>query len=247
LREKGIKDETVRLQVFLARAGVASRRAAENIISSGRVQVNGITITAMGVKVRNSDIILLDGKPLHAENRKLHLALNKPEGYICSSNDPQGRPLALDLLSSKYKERLYNIGRLDYLSCGLILFTNDGRFASKLSHPGCGFEKEYMVEATGYISDAVIDAFNNGITIENIYYKAKYARRTGEKSVKIILIEGKNREIRRVFSHFHLHPALLRRVRIGPVLLGDLAPAQSRSLTEPELEDLNKSIVKNQG
>jgi 23S rRNA pseudouridine2605 synthase len=243
--EKSIKGEKKRLHVFLARAGVASRRAAESIIASGRVQVNGETITAMGSKIRDSDIVLLDGKPLYAENRKLHLALNKPEGYICSSNDPQGRPLALDLISSKYKERLYNVGRLDYLSCGLILFTNDGYFASKLSHPGCGFEKEYVVEATGYISDTVIDAFNNGITIEDVYYKAKYAERTGRKSVRIILVEGKNREIRRILSNFHLHPSLLCRVRIGPVLLGDLTPAQSRPLTEPELDDLNKFIVEN--
>ena len=228
---------SIRLQVYLSHAGIASRRTAEDIIASGRVSVNGVTITTQGSKVEEGDIVLLDGKEVHLENTMIRLALNKPPGYICTSNDPQGRPLALSLLPS-IKERLYNVGRLDYQSCGLIFFTNDGNFASRLGHPSSEIEKEYIVEATGILPDAVIEAFNSGITIEGEFYKAKSAEKTGRKSLRIILVEGKNREIRRVFSHFHLHPALLRRVRIGPVLLGNLGEGSSRPLTDREIGEL---------
>ncbi|MDR0323420.1 MAG: rRNA pseudouridine synthase [Treponema sp.] len=232
-----MRGKNIRLQVFLSRAGIASRRAAEGIIAQGRVSVNGSIITSQGSKVEEGDTILLDGKPLQLENCYHYLVLNKPPGYICSSSDPQGRPLALDLLP-KTKERLYSVGRLDFLSCGLIFFTNDGNFANSLGHPKLELEKEYVVEASGPIPDSTIEAFNNGITVEDVFYKAKSAIRTGRKSLRIVLIEGKNREIRRVFSHFHLHPTLLRRVRIGPVLLFDLPEGTSRSLTKNEIEKL---------
>ncbi|MDR0321070.1 MAG: rRNA pseudouridine synthase [Treponema sp.] len=231
------KVRSIRLQVYLSHAGIASRRTAEDIIAQGRVSVNGVTVTAQGSKVEEGDIVILDGKEIHLENRMIRLALNKPSGYICTSNDPQGRPLALSLLPSM-KERLYNVGRLDYLSCGLIFFTNDGTFANRLGHPSSEIEKEYIVEATGILPDSVIEAFNSGITIEGENYKAKSAEKTGRKSLRIILVEGKNREIRKVFSHFHLHPSLLRRVRIGPVLLGNLAEGSSRPLTDKEIGEL---------
>lgn len=231
------RGRSIRLQVFLSHAGVASRRAAEEIIASGRVSVNGVTITAQGTKVEEGDTVLLDGKPVMPETKKHYIALNKPPGYICSSGDPQGRPLALSLLPAQ-KERLYNVGRLDFLSCGLIFFTNDGAFAARLGHPSCGLEKEYIVEATGIIPDEAVDAFCGGITIEDVYYKAKTAEKTGRKSMRIVLVEGKNREIRRVFSHFHLHPSVLRRVRIGGVLLGDLPEGSSRPLSQKEISEL---------
>jgi 23S rRNA pseudouridine2605 synthase len=237
LKNSSLRGRSIRLQVFLSHAGVASRRACEEIIADGRVSVNGITVTAQGCKVEDGDIVLLDGKPVQTESRLLHLALNKPAGFLCSSSDPQGRPLALDLLP-KAGERLYSVGRLDFLSCGLIFFTNDGGFAARLGHPACGLEKEYAVEATGVIPDEVIEAFNAGVTIEGVRYKAKTAEKTGRKSLRVVLVEGKNREIRRVFSHFHLHPALLRRVRIGPVLLGGLPEGSTRPLTNSEIKDL---------
>jgi len=232
-----LKEKNIRLQVYLSHAGVASRRACEEIIASGRVSVNGAVITSQGTKVNDGDIVLFDGKLLKPESRLVHLALNKPPGYICTSNDPQGRPLALSLLSDS-TERLYSVGRLDYLSCGLIFFTNDGNFANILGHPKSGLEKEYIVEASGPIPDIAIEAFNSGITIEDVYYKAKTAERTGWKSLRIVLVEGKNREIRRVFSHFHLHPILLRRIRIGSVLLGSQPEGTSRFLTDKEIKEL---------
>jgi 23S rRNA pseudouridine2605 synthase len=197
----------------------------------------------MGTKVGEGDVVLFDGKPVLPESRLLYLALNKPSGYICTSSDPQGRPLALSLLPSSIKERLYSVGRLDFLSCGLIFFTNDGKFAGFLGHPGSGLEKEYIVEATGVIPDAVAEAFNAGITIDGEHYRAKSAEKTGRKTLRIVLVEGKNREIRRVFSHFHLHPAVLRRIRVGTVLLDKLPEGSSRPLTDNEIKDLMKKSI----
>ena len=228
----------LRLQVFLARAGVSSRRAAEVIIASGRVSVNGVTAREKGTKVFPGDTVLLDGKPVRPEKRRLYIAMNKPPGYICASSDPQGRPLALDLLPENISERLYNVGRLDFMSCGLIFFTNDGEFAARLGHPSSGLEKEYLVEATGHIPEEVEEAFLRGITVEGEHYQARIVRRIGSRALKIVLVEGKNREIRRVFSHFHLHPHRLRRIRIGPIRLGELAEGDCRPLDEFELEAL---------
>ena len=226
------------MQVFLAHAGVASRRASEDLILQGRVSVNGQAINVMGTKVFPGDIVSLDGKNISTEKQMHYLALNKPAGYLCSSYDPQGRQLALDLLPADIKERLYSLGRLDYQSCGLVLFTNDGNFTAKTEHPSTAPEKEYIVEASGVIPEAVCGAFLEGIEIENIFYKALKAELTGKKSIRIVLIEGKNREIRRVFSHFHLHPLRLCRIRIGPVLLGDLKEGKTRPLSNFELKEL---------
>jgi 23S rRNA pseudouridine2605 synthase len=231
------------LQVFLAHAGIASRRAAEGIIAGGRVSVNGVIIREQGSKVFPSDTVLVDGKLVQAEERSIYLALNKPPGYICSSSDPQGRPLALNLLPEQITERIYNIGRLDFMSCGLIFFTNDGDFAAKLGHPGSSLEKEYIVEATGHIPDETVQAFTEGITIEGEHYQAHSVERVGSRCIKIVLIEGKNREIRKIFSHFHLHPSRLRRIRIGSVWLGDLAEGESRPLAKYELDKLKNIVI----
>jgi 23S rRNA pseudouridine2605 synthase len=225
----------VRLQVFLAHAGLASRRASEQLIAQGRVALNGQIITVPGTKVLPGDEVAVDGRLLQTETRLHYLALHKPPEYLCSSHDPQGRRLALELLPRDISERLYNVGRLDYLSSGLILFTNDGDFAARMSHPRSEIEKEYLVESTGIISDDVVRAFLEGVIIEEICYKALDIQRLGRKMLKIVLIEGKNREIRRVFSHFHLHPKRLERIRIGSILLGDLVEGKTRPLTDKEL------------
>jgi 23S rRNA pseudouridine2605 synthase len=228
----------VRIQVFLARAGVASRRASEKLILEGRVRVNDRLITVLGEKVLPGDKVCLDGIPVKAEARLRYLALYKPPRYICSSSDPQNRPLALDLFPAEISERLYSVGRLDFLSSGLILFTNDGDFAARVGHPSSGIEKEYLVEAVGSIPDTVVEAFAQGIDIEGIRYRAKDIERTGRKSLRICLVEGKNREIRRVFSHFHLHPQRLHRIRVGPVGVGNLEEGEYRPLTGKELSIL---------
>jgi 23S rRNA pseudouridine2605 synthase len=238
------EDKAIRLHVYLAHAGVASRRTAEGFITAGRVSVNGRTVSVLGTKVVPDDVVCLDGKPIRIETCSWYLVLNKPPGYICSSYDPEGRPLALELLPPDIQERLYNVGRLDYRSSGLIIFTNDGDFAAQVSHPSAGIEKEYVVEASGIIPDTVPEEFSKGVLIDGIVYRAEEIEKLGRKSLRVVLIEGKNREIRRVFSYFHLHPVKLCRVRIGPVHVGTLAEGTSRSLTVQEREKLVNLRIK---
>jgi 23S rRNA pseudouridine2605 synthase len=237
------ENKDLRLQTYLAHAGVASRRSSEKLILDGRVSVNGRVVTVMGEKVREGDAVALDGVPVKPEERLLYLVLHKPQGYLCSSRDPLGRPLARDLFDRDIRERIYNVGRLDYLSSGLVIFTNDGDFAAGISHPSAGIEKEYLVEAAGPVPDAAVEAFCQGITIEGVRYRAEKIERSGRRSLRIVLVEGKNREIRRVFSHFHLHPERLHRVRIGPVTIGDLAGGASRPLTGEEMKVLTAAAA----
>jgi 23S rRNA pseudouridine2605 synthase len=201
----------------------------------------------MGTKVGEGDTVFLDGVQVTAEQRLHYLALNKPPGYLCSSRDPQGRQLALELLPKTITERLYNVGRLDYLSSGLIFFTNDGNFASRLVHPGSNIEKEYLVESTVPIPDRAIDGFLEGITIEDEQYRALRIQRLDRKTLRIVLVEGKNREIRKVFSHFRLHPSLLRRIRIGTIELGYLPEGESRPLAPGELSGLINQPAETKG
>ena len=238
-RENPETGAPIRLQVYLAHAGVASRRAAEKLIAEGRVTVNGRQVTIPGEKVLPADEVCFDGKQVKTESRLLYLVLNKPPLYISSSFDPQGRPLALDLLPP-CPERLYSVGRLDYRSSGLIIFTNDGAFAAHAGHPRAEIEKEYLVESTVPIPDRAVEEFARGVIVEGVLYQAREIEKTGKKSLRVVLVEGKNREIRRVFSHFHLHPEKLQRIRIGPVGLGDLKEGESRSLTKHELSCLLK-------
>jgi len=237
--EPGLSAENkpMRLQVYLAHAGVASRRTAETFVSQGRVTVNGRLVTTPGEKVLPCDDVRFDGMAVKAESTMLYLVLNKPPLYICSSFDPQGRPLALDLLPQRHV-RLYNVGRLDYRSSGLIIFTNDGEFAAHIGHPRADLEKEYLIESKSPIPETLVEEFARGLIIDGILYRAHFIEKTGKKSLRVVLIEGKNREIRRVFSHFHQHPERLQRIRIGPVSLGNLKEGEFRPLSTEELNKL---------
>ena len=161
--ESSAGEKAVRLQVFLAHCGVASRRASEKIITDGRVTVNGAVITELGTKVLPSDEVCVDGKTITLEEQKRYVLLNKPAGYVCSLSDEKGRPVAADLLKKAFSERLYNVGRLDMFSSGLIIFTNDGDFAARLSHPSSELEKEYIVDTSLPIPPQLAVDFKKGI------------------------------------------------------------------------------------
>lgn len=229
--------EGTRLQAFLAHAGVASRRASERIILEGRVAINGRVASELGVRVKPGDAVTLDGRPLGPEGRKRYLLLNKPAGYISAMSDPEGRPLAADLLKG-VEERVYNVGRLDQWSSGLLLFTNDGELASLLVHPSGGIEKEYEIVADAPLGDDFFPLFRDGIEIDGVTYRASSIERTGPDSARVVLIEGKNREIRRVLERFGRRAKTLRRVRIGNIAIGNLAEGSFRELSEIELESL---------
>ena len=224
----------MRLQVYLAHAGVASRRACEKIIAEGRVFVNGTLVTDMGSKVRTGDTVLLDGKPVHPEARKCYVLLNKPAGFVCTLSDEKGRPTAADLLKETYSERLYNIGRLDMFSSGAILFTNDGDFAAKIEHPSAQIEKEYVIETTQDFPPELLTRFERGIRVDGIFYKCRSAAAVNRRKLRIVLVEGKNREIRRVLDSFNCTIKRLVRVRIGSLELGNLKAGEFRNLTANE-------------
>lgn len=233
-----------RLQAFLAHCGVASRRASEKIILDGRVSVNGQIITELGTKVSFSDVVEVDGKKISLEEKKRYILLNKPAGFVCSSSDEKGRPVAADLLKEKYSERLYNVGRLDMYSKGMILFTNDGDFAAKLSHPSSQLEKEYIVETSQNVTEDFCNRFEKGIRVEGTFYKCKKCEILKPRKIKIVLIEGKNREIRTVLESENIGTKSLVRVRIGNVNLDELKPGESRELTSFEVHGLLKLCEK---
>ena len=230
----------IRLQVYLAHSGVASRRASEKIIADGRVTVNGNVVTELGTKVTSSDTVCVDGKEIKPEEVKRYVLLNKPAGYVCSLSDEKDRPIASDILKETYSERLYNVGRLDMFSQGLIIFTNDGEFASKLSHPSAELEKEYIVESSQPLPKDLAEEFEKGVRVDNVFYKCKSARDLNSHKMKVVLIEGKNREIRNVFASRDVVIRKLTRVRIGNVQIGELKPGQFRDLTEQEVSGLLK-------
>lgn len=228
----------LRLQVFLSHCGVASRRAAEKIILDGRVSVNGNIITELGTKVSQKDEVLVDGKKIQMEAVKRYVLLNKPAGFVCSSSDEKGRAVACDLLKDKYSERLYNVGRLDMYSKGMIIFTNDGDFAAKLSHPSSQIEKEYIVETSQDVPEDFPNKFERGIRVEGKFYKCVRCEIIKARKLKIVLIEGKNREIRNVLNSQNIGTKSLVRVRIGNVTLDELKPGDCRDLTQKEVQNL---------
>lgn len=231
----------VRLQKLLADAGLASRRASEKMILAGEVQVNGRVVTELGSKVNPAeDRVTVGGQPVKAK-RKLYLAINKPKGYLCSRADEHGRPLLSDLLPREWGN-LYSVGRLDYNSEGLIFYTNDGDFSLHLTHPRYGMTKKYMVSVVGKVEPGILAKFTEGVFHEGEKLKAEKARLVKASNsyalVEIILKEGKNREIRRLFESQGIEVERLQRVQIGPIKLGELPQGKWRTLTEAEIKSL---------
>ncbi len=240
VNEEFKEKDSYRLQHYMAKAGVASRRASEQIILAGRVSVNGVTVTELGTKVGTKDKVCVDGKEIRLETAMRYVLLNKPAGYVCSLADEKGRPVASDLLKDAYSERLYNVGRLDMFSCGLIIFTNDGNFAAKLSHPSAELEKEYIVDTSLPLPRSLADDFMDGIRIDGVFYRCKEAEELNARRMRIVLVEGKNREIRRVFESREIGIKALTRIRIGCVGIEGLQVGQFRDLTQKEVQALLK-------
>lgn len=239
-------EKLYRLQHYMALCGVASRRASEVIIADGRVEVNDEKVLNPAVKVTLKDKVFVDGKQIFPEETKRYILLNKPAGYVCTSSDEKGRPIAADLLKSTYSERLYNVGRLDMFSSGLIIFTNDGEFARTLSHPSAELEKEYIVEASTSMPRYLASEFEKGVRIDNVFYKCQSCRELNSRKMRIVLIEGKNREIRKVYEHFNTNIKSLDRVRIGSVSKENLESGKFRELTQSEVKSLLKLCKKNE-
>jgi 23S rRNA pseudouridine2605 synthase len=231
----------VRLQKFLAEAGVASRRAAEQFILDGRVAVNGKTVRQLGTKVDPvHDKVAVDGKPVRAR-KKLYVALHKPAGCLCSHADEPGRPTIYDLLPKEW-QIVHSVGRLDFNSEGLIFLTNDGQFALRLTHPRYGVRKKYVATIEGEVNGEMLKRFTQGIFDGGERLKALSARLvSGSRArsvVELELGEGKNREVRRLFESQGLVVKRLQRMQIGKIKLGELKPGRWRTLTETEIKTL---------
>ncbi|MDD6887547.1 MAG: pseudouridine synthase [bacterium] len=231
----------MRLQKYLADAGVASRRACEALIAAGRVRVNGAT-AAIGQSVEAGDTVELDGKPVACAQRHVVILFYKPRGVVCTSEDPEGRRTVQDYFRD-LPERLYNVGRLDLNSEGLLLMTNDGALAHRLTHPHFGVEKTYYVVCDGKVTASDFAKLTNGVLLDDgMTAPARVdcisTTQRGDTSFLITIHEGRNRQIRRMAEAIGHRTLRLKRERFGCLELGTLKPGEWRYLTESELTSL---------
>ncbi len=243
------QQEGERLARFLAHAGIASRRHAEELIAAGRVQVNGLTVTTQGSRIDpEHDKVSVDGKPVAAPARHVYILLHKPVGYVTTARDPQGRPTVLDLLPPElHRLRVYPVGRLDIDTSGLLLLTNDGDVALRLSHPRYSMEKHYHALVQGCPTRAQLEALREGVNIteddgrthRTAPAQARILRRSGPNCwLTLTLHEGRKRQVRRMLATAGHSALQLVRVGIGPLTLGDLAVGQWRYLTDKEVKTI---------
>ncbi len=239
--------EGVRLQKVLAQAGVASRRAAELMIEEGRVEVNGETILEQGRRVDPAvDTIRVDGARIPPPRRHAYLVLNKPKGVVCTMDDPEGRPTIVDLLGRHGRERVFHVGRLDTDTEGMLLLTNDGDFAQRMMHPRYELPKTYVAEVEGLVDNPTLKKLSKGVRLEDGWVNpdaVKLGLRTEQRTmVTVVLHEGRNRVVRRMFDAVGHPVRRLSRVQIGPVKMGQLPAGAIRELTRDELGALLDAV-----
>ena len=240
-----------RLQKIIAAAGICSRRKAEELILAGRVQINGQVVTELGTKADASrDHIRVDGKLLQGPERLRYFAVNKPKGYVTTMSDPEKRPTVMELIRGG--ERVFPVGRLDYASEGLLLMTNDGELANALTRAAAKVEKTYLVKVSGKPKESDLDQLRGGMMIERgkpgshegrvmtAPAKVRLVRAGDNPWYELTLIEGRNREIRKMFEEIGHHAEKIRRVGYGPLVL-DVEPGQVRELTAEEVEKLKRA------
>jgi 23S rRNA pseudouridine2605 synthase/23S rRNA pseudouridine2604 synthase len=226
----------MRLQKFLSEAGVCSRRRGEEYIREGRVRVNSKIVTQLGTKVDSEkDRVEFDGKVIALKSEPMYIMLNKPKGYVTSCSHP-GEKIVLDLID--IPERVYPIGRLDKDSIGLLILTNDGRLHYRLSHPSFDHEKEYDVTVSKPITDGSLRKIASGLPMMGTKTRPAKIRRISSTRFRIILQEGRNRQVRRMVRKVGNHVTRLKRIRVSNVKLGRLDEGAWRNLTEKEKEEL---------
>jgi 23S rRNA pseudouridine2605 synthase len=235
--------EGVRLQKVLASAGIASRRNAEIMIDEGRVEVNGQIVLEQGRRVDpETDVIRVDGSRIPSARRHLYLVFNKPRGVVTTMDDPEGRPTVSDYLKRRSREGLFHVGRLDTDTEGVLLLTNDGEFAHRMTHPSYEVPKNYLAEVTGVVENPTLKRLVKGVRLEDGWVrpdKVKLVQRGGDKTLlQVSLHEGRNRIVRRLFDAVGHPVRRLSRISVGPVKLGQLGLGEMRELTRDELGTL---------
>ncbi len=242
-KERELFMSEIRLQKYLAEAGVASRRKCEELIAMGRIEVNGQVVTVPGTKITGKEVITVDGREIIQEQKKVYILLNKPVGYISTSKDQFSRKTVLDLVET-VKERIYPVGRLDYDTSGLIILTNDGELANKLTHPKHEMQKVYRVMIEGNLNEEEINSIKTGVIIEDYTTAPANIRivETNKKDsiVELTIHEGKNRQIRKMFETLEHIVLRLKRVAIGPIAIDGLEEGKWRYLSKKEIETLKK-------
>jgi 23S rRNA pseudouridine2605 synthase len=234
-----------RLQKILSQAGVASRRHAEQIILEGRVTVNGAVVSELGSKADwAQDRIKVDGRLLHPPKQLVYIALNKPDNTVTTVSDPQNRTTVMELLH-RVKQRVYPVGRLDYHSEGLLLFTNDGEISNAILATATHLPKTYLVKLNGQLNSGQEEQFRHGLPLAGRRTRPaglKLVRRAENPWYEVRLFEGRNQQIRLMFKHLGRLVEKLKRVRIGPIELGPLKPGEFRYLNEEEVEKLKRAV-----
>ena len=234
----------MRINQYIAAAGITSRRKADEMIEEGRVRVNGAVLTTQGYHVQEGDLVEVDGVRIVPEQKKVYYLLNKPAGYVTSTEDKEGRPVVTELVPDGI--RVFPVGRLDYNTTGLLILTNDGDLSNKLMHPSHGFDKKYLVRAAGIVTLKEAQHLRDGIDIGGFVTspaEVELIRHDRNSTLAEITIhEGKNRQVRRMFKAIG-HPVLeLCRTGIGNLEIGRLAVGQCRKLSPAEVESLRKAV-----
>lgn len=234
----------MRLQKYLARSGVASRRNSEKLIADGHVTVNGHVITEMGVQVEETDVVTVDGKQVTIQEEKHYIAYYKPIGEVTTVSDPEGRATVMDKFRD-YPVRLYPVGRLDYDSEGLILLTNDGDMMNNMLHPSREVDKTYLARVSNQVSDESIRRLRAGVKLDDGRMtspaKVRFLKQEAFATVLLVTIhEGRYRQVRRMFEAIGHEVVQLKRVGFGPIMLGDLPRGSWRRLSDAEVKKLKE-------
>lgn len=233
----------MRLQKYLASCGVASRRTSEKLIADGRVSVDGVTVTEMGTQVEEGQKVCVDGKPVQPEAQKHYLMYHKPAGEVTTAHDPEGRATVLDRFRD-YPVRLYPVGRLDYDSEGLLLLTNDGDLTESMLHPSREVEKVYLARVSNVVTPQEAKRLERGVMVDGRMTARAKAKILSQQNLftdmLITIHEGRNRQVRKMVEQIGHQVVLLRRIRFGPLKLGDLPRGMWRPLTEEELAQIRQ-------
>jgi 23S rRNA pseudouridine2605 synthase len=228
----------VRLAKYLAHAGVASRRAAESLVRAGRVTVGGEPVSDPARDVDDSSGVALDGRPVTGAEARVVYAVHKPDGVVSTASDPGGRPTVVDLVPEEGR-RLYPVGRLDADTTGLLLLTNDGELAHRLTHPSFEVPRTYVARVDNPpVTDAAVDALRRGVELDDGTTSPARVDRLAPDAVELTIHEGRKRQVRRMCAAVGHPVRALKRVRFGPLTLDDLAPGAHRRLTDAEVERL---------
>lgn len=234
----------MRLNKYIAECGVASRRGADKLISEGKVKVNNKTVTALGTEINEyNDTVMVDERKIALVKRDIYIVLNKPKGCVTTVKDDKGRKTVMDYISVKDK-RLFPIGRLDYDTEGLVILTNDGDMAQKLTHPSNEIPKTYVAKVEGELKEADVAKLRNGIPLDGTMTHRSKVKILGVENnitrVEITIYEGRNRQVRRMFEYIGANVIFLKRTKIGDLRLGGLGRGMSRYLSDKEIDILKR-------